>query len=125
MKIVKIAVVALMPFVLSGCFLLVAAAAGGTGALYVKGAAQKDYPQTVQRTYDAVLAVFDEADIIVTTKTYGATVAKVTGAASDGKKVIVDLEATGDKVTQVRIRVGTLGDRQRSEYIMSLLDTRL
>ncbi|MHC4714925.1 MAG: DUF3568 family protein, partial [Planctomycetota bacterium] len=83
------------------------------------------YSHTVQRTFDAVLKALGDADVIITSQDHGTDVGKVTGTASDGKKVIVDLKATGDKVTEVKVRVGTLGNRERSEYIISKIDARI
>ncbi len=125
MKVMRI--LFLLPLVgtLSGCMLAVGAAAGGTTALYVRGAAEKSYPYSVERVHDAVVASLEDADVVVTGRQVGAAAGRVTGTAPDGKRVTVDLEAVGDDVTRIRLRVGTLGDRRRSEYLVAKIDERL
>jgi len=109
---------------LSGC-IVAAAAAAGTGVLYVQGAALRSFPHDVERTYAGTVAALEEADIIITTKTYDAVSGKVTGTGADGKKVTVDLKSKGDGVTEVKVRVGTLGDRGRSEYLIGKIDEKV
>jgi len=118
----------LLPLVasLSGCIALaIGAAAGGTGALYVRGAAEKSYAHKIDKVGRAVVKGLEDAEVVVTGSQVGAATGKVTGTAPDGKKAIVDLEAPGDKVTRIKVRVGTLGNRERSEYLVSKIDEHL
>lgn len=124
MKVGKVVVILSLVVALSGCIVL-AAAAGGSGALYIKGAAKKSYPYGVERTFKATLAAVEDAGIVVYEKKYDQTSGQIAGNAADGKKLKVHFKALGDKVTEVKIRVGTLGDRARSEQIIEKIDARL
>lgn len=110
---------------LSGCILALGAAAGGTTALYVRGAAEKSYAHKIDKVGRAVVKGLEDAEVVVTGTQIGAATGKITGTAPDGKKVIVDLDATGDKVTSIKVRVGTLGNRERSEYLVAKIDEHL
>ncbi len=125
MRIVRLLVRLTFVALQSGCIAVVAVAAGGTGALFVKGVSNKSYPHDVDTTYRAVLATLEESNVVVHLRQPGATQAKIHGTADDGKSVKVDLKSVGDKVTEVRLRVGTLGDRARSEAFMAKIDARL
>jgi len=125
MKMVRILFLLVLAASLSGCILALGAAAGGTTALYVRGAAEKSYAHKIDKVGRAVVDALEDAQIVITSQRVGATTGKITGTAPDGKKVIVDLDATGEKVTRIKVRVGTLGDRERSEYLVARIDERL
>jgi hypothetical protein len=124
----KIAVTILLlviPGLLSGC-LAVAAAGGATaGVLYVKGAYQKTYPVAVEQAYNASLAMLDADKTPVYSKEVGNTIGAIEATLSDGKKLKMSFKATGASTTEVTIRIGTFGDKDRSNYFFSQLDKRL
>jgi len=126
MRLVKLVMILAAVSVASGCVMLaLGAAAGGTGALYVKGKATKSYSASLDRTYDAVVAALEGADVVITKRQLGGTVGKIHGTAADGESVKVDLKSVGDNVTEVRLRVGLLGNRERAENLIARIDARL
>jgi len=108
----------------SGCIVF-AAAAGGAGVGYAMGKAEKQYAHGVEKTFDATLAALKEANVVVYSKGADATSGKIEGTLADGKKLTIDLKAAGQGVTKVKMRIGTWGDKDRYQYIFSLIDKRL
>lgn len=114
----------LLAAVFSGCIVL-AAGAGATGVFYVKGEAKKSYPYGVLKVYNATLAALDSAKVVITSQAADETSGKIEGALADGKDVKIKLETAGTGVTEVKIRVGTFGDKGKSEFLFSKIDAKL
>ena len=119
-------ILVILPLVvsLSGC-IAAAVAAGATGVYYIKGAAEKTYPYDVEKVYNATLAALADADIQAYQKSADATVAKIEATLADGKRLIIDVETAATGMSKVRIRIGTFGDKDRSQFIFSKIDKRL
>lgn len=117
----------LLPLVvsLSGCLAVVAAGAAGTGVLYAKGKGVKSYPYGMDRMFNAAVAAADDVGIMVKSKTTGHKMSKIHGTTTDGKNVKIDVKSIGDNVTEVKVRVGTLGNHERADYIISRIDAHL
>jgi hypothetical protein len=115
-----------VPVIMSlyGC-ILAAAAVGATGVLYYQGKASKNYPHPVMKTYDVVLAALKDAEIQVCEKGADATSGKIEGILQNGDKIHIKFDASGEDVTKVSIRIGTFGDRQKSEFIFGKIDKRM
>ncbi len=108
-----------------GCWFLVGAGAATGGVLYVKGAAQKSYPVNVEKAYNAVLAVLAEDKIAPYKKEVAPTVASVEATLADGKEIKWSLKASGADTTEVTLRIGTFGDKDRSNYFFQKLDKQI
>jgi hypothetical protein len=110
---------------LAGCLLIAGAGAATGGVLYIKGAAVKTYPTTVQKAYDAMFAVLKEDKVPVYKQEVGAEIGKLEGTLSDGTTIKIDFKATGTQTTEVTIRIGTFGDKDRSNYYFEKLDAKI
>jgi len=111
--------------VLSGCIVVAAAGAGAAGVVWYRGAAEKSYPTGVIKTYDVTLEVLKANDIVVYEKGADATSGHIEGTLANGKKIKLDLSATGENVTKVKIRIGTWGDKDKTLFLFQKLDDRL
>ena len=109
----------------SGCWIVLAGAAGATGVYYMNGVAEKSYPYAVEKTYDGVLAALKDGEITPYQKGFDATSGTIEATLADGKKLKIELKAMGDNVTRVRLRIGTFGDKDRSAEILAKIDKRL
>jgi len=105
----------------SGCFLLIGAAAGAGGYAYVKGTMQNTVYSTVREIHPASLKALEELGIFITDDELNVHSAKVEGEYADGKKVIVDIEALTERASKIKVRVGTLGDKERSNVIINTI----
>lgn len=108
-----------------GCWFLVGAGAATGGVLYVKGAAQKSYPVNVEKAYNAALAVLAEDRIVPYKKEVAPTVASIEATLADGKTIKWSFKASGAETTEVTLRIGTFGDKDRSNYFFQKLDKHI
>ena len=111
----------------SGCAAVIVggAAAGGTYA-YLKGEMQTAYPHGVKTVFNAAVAALqDDMGIAVQDKTCDLTDGLINAVRADGNKVKVRLKLVGADVTEVRVRVGTIGDKTWSQLYLDKLTKRL
>ena len=110
---------------LCGC--AVAVVGGGAAATYVwlsgwlKGAVDAPLAETEQ----AARTVFDELGLVAVEGTVDKLEGNLSAIMASGKKVRVKLKAVDFDTTEVRVRVGTFGDRSISEQIMRHLQREL
>jgi hypothetical protein len=109
---------------LSGCIVLAAGAAAG-GVMYFKGEAEKTYPHSVEKVFNAAVAGLKDANISIYSKGYDSTSGKIEAVLADGKDLKINLRAEGENVTKVKLRIGTFGDRDRSMFIYEKIDKHL
>ncbi len=111
---------AAMLMLTGGCFLLVAGAAAGAGAVvYVNGELKESEGVDYDRVYDATLAAMNDLQFSVVSKQKDAITAVVTARTGTDKKVIVTLNKQSATATEIRIRVGTVGDKDVSQQILA------
>ncbi|HEX3034438.1 MAG TPA: DUF3568 family protein [Thermodesulfobacteriota bacterium] len=105
----------------TGCaaVLLGGAAAAGAGTiLYVKGESQSTDDVSIDKAWRATILAVDDLGFVVTSKEKDAVSARLTALTADNKEVKITLNRKADKVTQIAIRVGTLGDESLSRLIL-------
>ena len=97
-----------------------AAAATGAGAYYyVKGDLKRTYDAPLDKTLDATVQALNELQMNVDSKQHDAFSGVIKGTLADGKSYTVNLKRLAENSTEVGIRIGTFGDRERSEAIHS------
>ena len=107
----------------SGCFpLLVGAAAGAGGYAFVRGALVKQFDVSATDLHQAVVKAIKSLDLDIKYDKGDRLSAKVRSEFSDGKDVKVDVVAITEETSQVKIRVGVVGDKLRSEMILSAIE---
>ena len=95
-----------------------AAAAVGAGTYYyVKGDLKRNYEAPMDKTWDATIKALDALKINVESKQNDALTGVINGKLADGKSFTVNLKRISESTTEVGVRIGTFGDRQRSEAI--------
>ena len=106
---------------LSGCAYVVAGAVGagiGFGTYkYVDGNLERDYLGPMPKVWEATVAALDELKVTpdVQEKDYFGGLVK--GIMHDGTQVTIKLMRESDSSTEVGVRVGVFGDREKSETI--------
>ena len=110
----------------SGCWaLFVGAAAGVGGYAWANGAMTKDYSASADDVHEAVVKGLKKLKMPVLTDVNDRLSAKVTSEFSDGKNVVIDIDALTEQTARLRIRVGPIGDKTASELILSSVEKYL
>jgi len=117
-----------LPFLTTGCALgLVAAGtAVGAGALvWQSGWLRGNIDEPIERVERASKAALADFRIKVENSDLKPTYGTVDATDPDGRRVVVELRALGDKQTQVRIRAGFWGDEALSLRIFEQMKKHL
>ena len=108
-----------------GCFFLVVGAAAGAGTVvYVNGELKESEGVPYDRVYEATVAALTEMQFNVISKQKDAATAVVTARTSTDKKITVTLNKQSATATEIRIRVGTVGDKDLSQQILDKIKSR-
>jgi len=108
---------------LSGCsrkwaVIGAAAAAVGTSAyFYIKGDLKRNYEAPMDKTWQAAVKSVEDLGLSTESKQNDAFNGVIKGKMADGKSFTVNVKRLGENLTEVGVRVGTFGDRERSEAI--------
>ena len=103
-----------------GCALLLVGAVIGAGTLaYVQGELRSSDEMTYDRAWKATLATMDELQFKVTKSQKDAVAGEITARKADDTKIVIKLKRQTDHVTELRIRVGALGDEGLSRLILT------
>jgi hypothetical protein len=95
-----------------------AAAAVGTSAyFYVKGDLKRNYEAPMDKTWNATVSALEALQLNVESKKNDALAGVINGKMADGKSFTVNLKRLGENLTEVGVRIGTFGDRERAEAI--------
>jgi uncharacterized protein YceK len=106
----------------SGCAaIVVGAAAGGAAVGYYKGWLVDQIPTTVPKAFEATKAGLKELNLPVYKGRYDQIKGTVDSELADGTNVYVKLRATEGGTTEIKIRVGTIGDKDASHRILKAI----
>lgn len=112
------AVLAVTMLAASGCFwLVVGAAAGGSAAVYYQGRLEQTLDADLKTCHVAAERALADLKLRPTRNRADAATAHLESSYADGKRVWIDMEAVGN-ATQVTVRVGLIGDKDRSLKIL-------
>lgn len=106
----------------SGCALLVVGAAAGAGVgtyAYVDGELKQTDTVSYDAAYNATLAAMKDYGYAVVDNQKDAVTAKITARSTTDKRVDVMLTKQSPTSTEIRIRIGTFGDKDQSEQILA------
>jgi len=109
----------------SGCVLLVGAAGGAGGTVYVMGKLKEDLNAPVPKVKRAAVAGLKDLGLPVLKDKGDQLTASLESEFSDGKHVWIDIEARDESSSQIGIRVGLLGDEQRSRRVLKAIRQHL
>ena len=103
-----------------------AAAAAGTGAyFYVKGDLKRNYEAPMDKTWDAAIKTVEEMKLTVESQQHDALSGVIKGKMADEKGFEINLKRVGENLTEVGVRIGTFGDREKSEAIHNAIHSKL
>jgi hypothetical protein len=116
----------MLAFLCSGCFSMVVGAAGGVaGAVYVVGKLKDELNYDVSGVHKATLAALAELDLKVLEDKVDKLSAHVESEFSGGEHVWIDLESLSDSRTSLTIRVGVTGNEVRARKIYDAIKRHL
>ena len=94
------------------------AAAVGVGTyVYIKGELKRNYDAPVDKVWEATLLALDELKLTAESKRHDAFGGVIKGKMADGKSFEIQLARLGEESTEVGVRIGVFGDRNKSEAI--------
>lgn len=117
---------AVLAFLCSGCLALVLGAAGGAaGAVYVMGKLKNEMSYEVPVMHNATVAALAELELKLLEDKADKLSAHVESEFSDGEHVWIDLESLSDSRTSLTIRVGVTGNEVRARKIYDAIKRHL
>jgi hypothetical protein len=109
---------AVLAFLCSGCLALVVGAAGGAaGSVYVMGKLKDEVNYDVSTVHKATVAALAELDLKLLEDKVDKLSAHVESEFSGGEHVWIDLESLSNSRTSLTIRVGVTGNEVRARKI--------
>ena len=115
-----------LAFLCSGCLALVVGAAGGAaGAVYVMGKLKDEMNYEVPVMHKATVASLAELELKLLEDKVDKLSAHVESEFSDGEHVWIDLESISDSRTSLTIRVGVTGNEVRARNIYDAIKRHL
>ena len=110
----------------SGCFSLVVGAAGGAaGAVYVMGKLKDEVNYDVAAVHKATVSALGELELKVLEEKVDKLSAHVESEFSDSEHVWIDLESLSNSRTSLTIRVGVTGNEVRARKIYDAIKRHL
>jgi hypothetical protein len=101
------------------------AAAGAGTYYYVKGDLQRNYEASMDKTWEATIKAVEALKLSVESQKHDALTGVIKGKMADEKSFEINLKRIGDNLTEVGVRIGTFGDRERSEAIHNKIHSML
>ena len=100
------------------------AAAGGGSFAYIKGELKSTEEVSLNRAWKATQMAMDDLEFHTTGKEKDAFDAELRASGVGGKKIKVALKKISDTSTEIRIRIGTFGDKSLSKQILEKIKKR-
>lgn len=102
------------------------AAAVGTGAyFYVKGDLKRNYEAPMEKTWEATIQTLEELKLNVESQKHDALTGVIKGKMADEKGFEINVRRVGENLTEVGVRIGTFGNREKSEAIHNTIHSKL
>ena len=103
----------------SGCFwLLVGAAAGAGGVIWVKGKLKQELNVSLAAAHAASIKALKKMELPVIIDRKDRLTAKIESEFADGARVWIDIDSLSAKSSRIEVRVGTISDEKRSRDIL-------
>ena len=103
-----------------------AAAAVGAGTYYyIKGDLKRNYEAPMDKTWEATIKSVEELKLTVESQKHDGLSGVIKGKTADEKGFEINLKRLGENSTEVGVRIGTFGDREKSEVIHDKIHSKL
>ena len=110
----------------SGCVAVVAGAAVGAGGYaWVKSALIKEFDVSSVKLQEATRKALRDLDLDLLIDDSDRLTAKITSKFADGKSVGIAINAITERSSKIKIRVGWVGDKMKSEMILNAIESNL
>jgi hypothetical protein len=122
----RTAFIGALALVLPGCLAAAAGAAASVGAYaYSQGEVWSTVRGSLDDAYEATTLALDELGLRVVQEARDAFGAHVVATQVQGPRVSVDLVSEAERVTRIGVRVGLLGDEEKSRAILRAIRENL
>jgi hypothetical protein len=104
----------------AGCVPMMLMSLGGAAAIgsykWMEGTMEKDYPRSMQDTWNAALAASKDMQLKIQTQQFNATESTIEAVAPPDTNVKIQLVARPNQITTVKVRFGLMGNQDASAY---------
>jgi hypothetical protein len=104
----------------AGCVPMMLMSLGGAAAIgsykWMEGTMEKDYPRSMQDTWNAALAAAKDMQLKIQTQQYNPTESTIEAVAPPDTNVKIQLVARPNQITTVKVRFGLMGNQDASAY---------
>ncbi len=105
-----------------GCVpLLIGAAAGAGGVVWMKGGLEQNFDNTVDQLHRASLAGLRDIRCTLRNDQIRKHLAKIDFEFDDGQKATINIKALTERSAELKIRVGVLGDEIKSHIVLNAI----
>ncbi|MFZ9035670.1 MAG: DUF3568 family protein [Francisellaceae bacterium] len=115
----------------TGCVALVAAGAGAGAVYFIDGTYKKNLSYSLDEVYNASLSALNE-NYVITSKKLGGESASIeaetkldSGMTDSPTKVSITIDKLTSNASTIKIRYGLLGDKGKSDSLMSSIEAQL
>lgn len=110
----------------AGCIPLVVGAAVGVGGYaWISGRLEQEFNVPAERLRRASVRGLRDLKVAIMEDVGDRVSARINAKFSDGANIDIAIDAKTEKVSTIKIRVGVLGDKERSELILNAIQKRL
>ena len=104
----------------AGCVPMVLMSLGGAAAIgsykWIEGTMEKDYPRSMQDTWNATLKACGDLQLKITSQQYNPVESKIEAVAPPDTNVKIQLVARPNQITTLKVRFGLMGNVDASAY---------
>jgi len=98
---------------------------GNNAAAYSGGTLYAVSSQSLDKVYAATTAAFNQLEIKITETAKDVFYAKVVGKVADGNTITIQMEPRADNATNLRIKAGRFGNKERSRVVYEKIKENL
>ncbi len=110
----------------SGCVaVLTGGAIGGGTYAYLNGELSQNLDRPVPQVYGAAMAALKDFRLPVVKEAHDSLSAGIESRFSGGKKIWIKISSVTAGTSKIYVRVGLLGDREKSETMLGAIDSHL
>ena len=104
----------------AGCVEMMLLSLGGAAAIgsykWIEGTMEKDYPRSMQDTWNAALAACKDMQLKIQTQQYNPTESTIEAVAPPDTNAKIQLVARPNQITTLKVRFGLMGNQDASAY---------